>query len=69
MKENRIRRFNENSELNISDVMSSVIQKIETEISNSMRENRKMKFLYESNFLTIVENMMRIKKAIFKKVK
>ena len=29
-------KFNEN--LNISDVISSVIQKIETEISNSMKE-------------------------------
>ena len=32
----KFRQFNEN--LNISDVMSSVIQKIETEISNSMKE-------------------------------
>ena len=40
MKNKRhIKNFNEHQEnLNISDVMSSVIQKIETEISNSMKE-------------------------------
>ena len=41
MKDKRhIKSFNEATEnLNISDVMSSVIQKIETEISNSMKES------------------------------
>ena len=33
MKENRIKRFNENSELNISDVMNSVLTDLHKELS------------------------------------
>jgi len=32
MKENRIKRFNENSELNISDVMSSFLTKLQSRL-------------------------------------
>ena len=35
MEKNRIKRFNENSELNISDVMNSLLKDLETQLKNS----------------------------------
>lgn len=52
MKEHKIKRFNENSELNISDVMDNVLSKLNKELYDINEIVNRMKYNEENWYFT-----------------
>ena len=63
MKENRIKRFNENSELNISDVSDSYEKSIINNFSKKKKEYEESEDVMNEYFTKIVDEMLGTSKS------